>query len=348
VIVDAIGVTKSLKTASQPLITKPGVSLKNLAMGVMMGQHDEDTVSSLAARLARLDKQLDDNERARISEKAEGKPLLLIVGELFSAINPDTIEQTALTIAGQLQGTNPGDSARDQAREQLVGQAANVFSGELVELIDSIRRDKEQTLVHDDLDSVITAEWAGDTEDNAKALTQEFADYLQKHRDNIEALSIYFQAPARRSDVTYQMIRELLERLRSDRPKLAPLRVWQAYAHLDNYKGDSPIGDLTALVALLRRVTGLDNTLSTYAATVRRNFQSWIMQHHSGAGEKFNEEQMAWLQMVRDHIISSFHIERDDLEMAPFDSKGGMGRMYQLFGDGMDEVIKELNRELVA
>ena len=348
VIVDAIGVTKSLKTASQPLITKPGVSLKNLAMGVMMGQHDEDTVSSLAARLARLDKQLDDNERARISEKAEGKPLLLIVGELFSAINPDTIEQTALTIAGQLQGTNPGDSARDQAREQLVGQAANVFSGELVELIDSIRRDKEQTLVHDDLDSVITAEWAGDTEDNAKALTQEFADYLQKHRDNIEALSIYFQAPARRSDVTYQMIRELLERLRSDRPKLAPLRVWQAYAHLDNYKGDSPIGDLTALVALLRRVTGLDNTLSTYAATVRRNFQSWIMQHHSGAGEKFNEEQMTWLQMVRDHIISSFHIERDDLEMAPFDSKGGMGRMYQLFGDGMDGVIEELNRELVA
>ncbi|SOB78128.1 type I restriction enzyme, R subunit [Marinobacter sp. LV10R510-11A] len=348
VIVDAIGVTKSLKTASQPLITKPGVSLKNLAMGVMMGQHDEDTVSSLAARLARLDKQLDDNERARISEKAEGKPLLLIVGELFSAINPDTIEQTALTITGQLQGTNPGDSARDQAREQLVGQAANVFNGELVELIDSIRRDKEQTLVHDDLDSVITAEWAGDTEDNAKALTQEFADYLQEHRDDIEALSIYFQTPARRSDITYQMIRELLERLRSDRPKLAPLRVWQAYAHLDNYKGDSPIGDLTALVALLRRVTGLDNTLSTYAATVRRNFQSWIMQHHSGAGEKFNEEQMAWLQMVRDHIISSFHIERDDLEMAPFDSKGGMGRMYQLFGDGMDEVITELNRELVA
>jgi len=93
VIVDAIGVTKSLKTASQPLITKPGVSLKNLAMGVMMGQHDEDTVSSLAGRLARLDKQLDDKERARISKKAGGKPLLLIVGELFNAINPDTIEQ---------------------------------------------------------------------------------------------------------------------------------------------------------------------------------------------------------------------------------------------------------------
>lgn len=62
VIVDAIGVTKSLKTASQPLITKPSVSLKDLAMGVMMGARDEDTVASLAGRLARLDKQLDEQD----------------------------------------------------------------------------------------------------------------------------------------------------------------------------------------------------------------------------------------------------------------------------------------------
>ena len=38
VIVDAVGVTKSVKTASRrPLISKPGVPLKDLAMGVMMG-----------------------------------------------------------------------------------------------------------------------------------------------------------------------------------------------------------------------------------------------------------------------------------------------------------------------
>ncbi|MDO9318253.1 MAG: type I restriction-modification enzyme R subunit C-terminal domain-containing protein [Gammaproteobacteria bacterium] len=349
VIVDAIGVTKSLKTASQPLITKPGVSLKDLAMGVMMGSaRDEDSVSSLAGRLARLDRQLEDKERARISEKAGGKPLLLIVGELLNAINPDVVEQKALEIAQQPAGTDPGDGARNQARDQLVGVAASVFTGELIDLIDSIRRDKEQTIVHDDLDNLLRAEWDGDTTDNAKALTQEFADYLNEHRDEIDALTIYFQQPARRSEVTYPMIRALLERLRQDRPKLAPLRVWTAYAHLDNYRGENPISDLTALVALIRRVTGLDTTLTNYAATVRRNFQSWIMQHHSGAGEKFNEEQMAWLHMIREHVISSFHIERDDLEMAPFDSKGGMGRMYQLFGERMDGVIEELNRELVA
>ena len=65
VIVDAVGVTKSLKTASQPLITKPAVPLRDLAMGVMMGAHDEDTVSSLAGHLARLSQRLDPAEQER-------------------------------------------------------------------------------------------------------------------------------------------------------------------------------------------------------------------------------------------------------------------------------------------
>lgn len=352
VIVDAIGVTKSLKTASQPLITKPGVALKDLAMGVMMGASDIDTVSSLAGRLARLDKQLDDKERARIAEQADGKPLLLMVGDLFSAIDADRVEQKALEITGLPSGSNPGDDARNKAQAELVKQAASVFNGELVELIDSIRRDKEQTIVHDDLDTVINIGWAGETEENAKTLTEEFAAWLkekaQQDADQIEALHIYFNTPARRSEVTYSQIAELLETLRQERPKLAPLRVWQAYAHLDDYKGDNPVTELTALVALIRRVCGLDATLTTHSSTVRRNFQRWILQTHAGGGEKFNEEQMNWLHLIRDHIANSFHLEQDDLDMSPFDAQGGLARMYQLFGDKMGWVIEEMNREMVV
>ena len=52
--------------------------------------------------------------------------------------------------------------------------------------------------------------------------------------------------------------------------------------------------------------------------------------------------------MIRDHIITSFHLDRDDLDMAPFDGKGGMGQMYNLFGDRMDDVIDELNEALAT
>ena len=53
---------------------------------------------------------------------------------------------------------------------------------------------------------------------------------------------------------------------------------------------------------------------------------------------------MSLLTTIRDHISTS--LERDDL--APFDRAGGLGKMYQFFGDRMDPVIAELNEVLAA
>ena len=348
VIVDAIGVTKSLKTASQPLVTEPSVPLKDLAMGVMMGVHDEDTVSSLAGRLARLNQQLDPAEQERIKAQAGGTELTQIVGNLLAAIDPDRIQEKAREIEPVPDGAEPSPATCEKAQEQLVRDAAGVFNGELIELIDSIRRDKEQTIDHDSLDTVLRAEWEGDAHENAEAMTQDFQHYLEDNRDELEALTIFYDQPHRRRELTYAMIREVFDRLKNDKPLLAPLRVWQAYTLLDEYKGQQPATELSALVALIRRVCGIDAVVSPYSETVRRNFQNWIMTRHSGSGEKFSEEQMDWLRMIRDHIINSFHLERDDLEMAPFDGKGGMGQMYKLFGDRMDDVIDELNEALAA
>ena len=327
VIVDAIGVTKSLKTASQPLITRPTVPLKDLAMAVMMGAADEDTVSSLAARLARLNQQLDPDEQRRIREAAGGIELTQIIGNLFAAIEADNIEAKALELADLPLGSDPGDAKRQQAQAQLVGAASGVFTGELVELIDTIRRDKEQTIDHDNLDSLVRAEWDKNATGNAQTLTDEFADYLQTNQDNIAALTIFFSQPYRRRELSFELIRQVLDKLKTDKPKLAPLRVWQAYRQLDDYTGEQPISELTALVALIRRVCGMDGKLAKFDDTVRRNFQDWVMKHHSGGGEKFNEEQMNWLRMIRDHVADSFHIERDDLELSPFDGQGGLGKM---------------------
>ena len=343
VIVDAVGVTKSLKTASQPLDTKPSIPFKDLATGLLMGDRSEETVSSLAARLSRLDNKLEAEDQEKIAKEA-GKPLTAIVRDLFDAIDPDKVEADAKA-AGHHE---PDDAAMQTAREERIKQAANVFTGQLINLMDTIRRDNEQTIDHENLDTLLRAEWAGDVAENAKQIAQEFEDCLNENRDQIEALSIYFNTPARRSEVTFDMVKEVLKKLKDDQPRLAPLTVWRAYAHLDDYKGEAPEKALNALVALIRRVCGLDQTLTRHSDRVKRNFQSWILQRHSGAGEKFTEEQMDWLRMIRDHLTMSFTIERDDLEMAPFDGKGGMGQMYALFGDGMDEVMTEMNEALSA
>ena len=348
VIVDAVGVTKSLKTASQPLITKPSVSLKDLATGVMMGATDEDTVSSLAGRLSRLNKQLNDKDLALIKEKTGGPALTDIVGDLLAAIDPDNVDQRAREIDGTPEDQEPQPATQAQAQGELVGKAANVFNGELIELLDGIRREKEQTIDHDAIDSVIRAEWDGDSLENAKTMVQDFETCLNENRDEIEALTIFFQTPQRRQEVTFNMIKEVMDKIRDDEPRLAPLRVWRAYALLDEYQGENPISELAALIALIRRACGIDKSVSRHSETVRKNFQDWILRYHSGGSTKFNDEQMEWLRMIRDHVVNSFHIDRYDLDMAPFDANGGLGKMYQLFGSDMDSLIDELNGALAV
>ena len=136
--------------------------------------------------------------------------------------------------------------------------------------------------------------------------------------------------------------------MRRNKPNLAPLRIFEAYSDLDKIEKTDSISELSALVSLVRRVSNVDDKLINFHSVVDRNFQKWIFGKHKGAAPKFNPEQMNWLQMIKDHIAESFHIEKDDLELAPFNSKGGLSKMYELFGENMDSIITEMNEALVA
>ena len=103
-----------------------------------------------------------------------------------------------------------------------------------------------------------------------------------------------------------------------------------------------------ALVSLVRHVCGIDSQLTGYDKTVDKNFQQWILKKNAGRHNRFTEEQMAWLRMMKEHIASSFHLGREDLDYAPFDSKGGLGKMWQLFGEKTNEIIEKLNEVLAA
>lgn len=348
VIVDAIGVTKSVKTASPQLITKPSVPFKDLAMEVIMGSSDTDTVSSLAGRLARIERQLTVEQKARIAEKTDGVSLQTIIKDLFTAIDADTIEAKACELAKVPSGSNPGDTAREKAQAQLVAAAAAPLTGAAVTLIVESCVANLQIIDNDTLDVLQRAEWDKDATGNAEALTQDFKSFLETNKDQLAALTIFYDQPQRRQEVTLEMIQDVLAKLKADAPKLAPLRVWQAYEQLKGNKLNAPQNELTALVALIRHVCEIDAELQPFSDTVRRNFQDWIMKRHSGKQAKFTDAQTNWLQNIRDCIIQSFRFEREDLELDPFDAQGGLGKMYQLFGDNMDTLIDELNGELTA
>jgi type I restriction enzyme R subunit len=95
-------------------------------------------------------------------------------------------------------------------------------------------------------------------------------------------------------------------------------------------------------------VSGIDTTLTAYDKTVDSNFKDWSFKMNAGQHNRFNEEQMNWLRMIKDYVIHSFHIEKEDFDLNPFNAQGGLGKMWQLFGEQTEEIINELNEVLAA
>ncbi len=62
----------------------------------------------------------------------------------------------------------------------------------------------------------------------------------------------------------------------------------------------------------------------------------------------FTPDQLTWLNLIRDHIATSLSIDREDLELSPFNQLGGLGKAHQLFGEQLPKLLDELNEVLAA
>ena len=146
--------------------------------------------------------------------------------------------------------------------------------------------------------------------------------------------------------VVYEMPREAIEKppYLWNEPEL-----WQTYAALEasKVKGASGRRILTDLVSLVRFAIHQDNELVPFPERVNANFRAWLAGQES-AGKQFTADQRRWLEMIRNHIAANLGIAPDDFEYAPFAQEGGLGKVYQLFGDELNALIEQLNETLAA
>lgn len=355
VLIDAVGVEKSLKTDCRPLERKPGVALKDLLQGVAMGNRDDETVLSLANRLVRLAKQLDEKAKLRIAKSSGGIPLETLGKSLITALDPDAIVQTALSTA-QVNDTSRTEESLtsdeiELARNARVADACAPFDKpELRDEIENARREREQIIDHINLDQVTFSGYSAQAETQARAVIQSFSVYLKQHKDEIAALSFFYQQPYQRRTLTFEMIEDLHEHLSRPPLMLTTERLWDAYSRVqaNQVKGADRKRQLTDLVSLVRFALGLDDELKPFADEVDKRFQTWIFRHNAQRGTAFSPEQTEWLRMMKDHVANSCAISRDDFDYAGLAAKGGLQKAWKLFGQDLDSLMVEMNEELVA
>lgn len=125
---------------------------------------------------------------------------------LLNAHNSDVLEDLREKITAKMICENPEviEKAIISQHTIILNEAAKVFTGELNEYIENVRKTHEQKIDLSNPDEALNVGWAKDSQ------------------------------PYRRRELTYSMIKEVLEKLQNEKPALTPIHLWQAYEALKN------------------------------------------------------------------------------------------------------------------
>ena len=359
VIVDAVGVCEQDKTDARPMEKKPSVSFDKLLQAVALGNTDEDVLTSIAGRLARMEHRITNADDQAIVKTSGGHSLKDLSRRLVEAVNPDRQEERAKKQFGT---EKPTEQQMAKAAATLIQEAAKPFQDpKLRELLIDIKKKNELTIDHVSQDQVIEAGFSADALARARTIVQSFEQFIVKHKDEITALQILYSKPYKQR-LTFESIKELADAIEKPPYLWNESQLWQAYAALEKskVKGASGKRILTDLVSLVRFAIHEDNELVPFPERVNANFNAWLTQQQSlpslppgegkgeGRGRRFTPEQLHWLEMIRDHVAANLGIGPDDFEYAPFSQSGGLGKAHRLFPGELQRIMDHLNVALVA
>lgn len=351
VIVDAVGVCEQDKTDSRPMEQKPTVSFEKLMQAVAFGNTEDEVLSSLAGRLARMAHRLTPEDDKKIRALSGGLGVKDLSHQVIAALDVDRhIAQAKVDLGIAPDDDQPiPEKALAAARSKIIQAAVKpLYEPKLRETIDAIKKKNEIVIDTVSADEVLEATFSKDALERAKGVVKSFEQFIADHKDEITALQVLYSKPYKQR-LTFEAVKELAEAIHQPPHLWTESQLWSAYAALEKskVKGASGKRILTDLVSLVRFAIHQDNELIPFPERVNANFKAWLAGQES-SGEKFTEEQRRWLEMIKDHIAASLGIESDDFEYAPFAQHGGLGKVHQLFGDKLNVIIDELNETLAA
>jgi type I restriction enzyme R subunit len=348
VIIDAVGMNPDELNETKPLERKRYETLKSLMERIAFGERHPDAISSVAAKLTRLDRQLTTDDRLEV-EQLIGQPVSALVGTLVQALDPDYQLAAAKTATGK---ETPTQQEIAVATKSLLNDAVQPIIGNprLRNRLAEMKRSYEQLIDNVSQDKIIHAGFDEAARQKAETLVNSFIQFIEEHKDQITALQVLYSRPYKQR-LRYDQVKELAQAIR--RPgnglrSMTPEALWHAYQSLDASKvrgsGERVLADV---VSLVRYAIHQENELYPFREDVNRHFEKWIEQQRK-SGATFTEEQMLWLEAIREHIGTNVEIDKEDFENVPFLQWGGLGKAYRLFGEKLQPMLTELNEVLVA
>lgn len=334
VLIDAVGVTESKKNASQPLDREKKLPFKKLLEQVSLGRDDDEALQTLAARLSAmaLSPKFTPEDDQKI-QQISGQDIKQLANTLLDAADPD-----------KLANKTP------QQQADIKAAAVKPFSSLLLRTALEDKHTRATTMLIDDYNADKITHFA-QSDTWAAGLTKNFADFIARNKDGIEALSIIYGQSYAKRRLTYDMIRDLVDRLMLVKPPMSMQELWRAYAVLkkDKVRGvKDPAKILTNIIQLVRFALGYDEILESFDAVAQARFNLWLGRQKK-MGTEFTAQQLAWLTQIKDYISANGYMQPADVQET-LGARGGIIKAVKVFGnqERLDTILNDLSTTLMG
>ncbi len=328
-LVDAVGVTESEKFVPKPgedaLPINP--TLKELLEKISYGYLPDDYLYLLAGKLSRINAKSEEKHRIEFAGLA-GMTMYDLAISIFNAFeseknlpefissNEPNTERKALVA---LLANNP------EARKYLL-----VLNAGFVKILIP----GEDELVY-----------KGFSIEDATSTTQAFEEYVNEHKDEIEALRIIYNNQG--MPITYSMLHDLKEKLLSADIRFKQTQLWNSYSIVSKSKviplEKNEREVLTNLIQLVRYAFHLIPELKSLASLAAQRFELWCGQNQ----RPLTEPQKEIMKEIVGYIVSNGFYANQDLRE---ENMQVFAQLVKNFGsaNAVDEVLASLSKWMLA
>ncbi len=171
----------------------------------------------------------------------------------------------------------------------------------------------------------------GDKELKPEDYLQSFERFVRENPEHIEAIEILLKKPR---EWKTKPLEDLRHKLRKNYFKEQNLQ------KVHELKYGKALADI---VSMVKHAAKENEKLLNATERVGRAFDKFM------TGKTFTDEQIQWLGLIKEHLITNLTIEISDLdENFVFIQHGGLNRAKKVFNEQLESIITELNYNIAA
>ncbi|WP_300711920.1 type I restriction endonuclease subunit R [uncultured Brachyspira sp.] len=337
-LIDAVGITETEKTLSQPLERKNSLSTEKIIEMVKYGGNvEENILTTLVSRITVLQNKIKESVHKTLKYLADGKTLHEICIDIYNTVDADIIKDKTEEEIYNMRYEALKPFYKPDFRNELIKAFKNAYL-----IIDNINSDE-----------IIFTDFSVE---NANKIAKSFKDFIDSNKDSIEALKIIYSS--NNKALTYEILKDLREKLLNNMPPLQTSIVWESYYLLDKkrVRSKKPEDIITNLIQLVRFVIGKDDKLENFNEAANIRFEFWKGRQKKNYNIEFSEEENILLNILKNYIISNGYIsDKKEIHEALTDENHSYKEAKHLFEKlyiskriTLEEMVSDLSTNLIS